>query len=159
RDFDASASNALPFDLARAHAFYKALLGPAQALIKDKHLLVVPSGPLTSLPFGVLVTEPTRSAIPALWRLSQGGMARHTSADQRPTLGRESRRAAPASEGLGGHRAVPRLRRPHPHGPGRLRPAPYSCQMSGRGRPGRAQRTHPDARRPGAIGRPELLSQ
>jgi CHAT domain-containing protein len=65
QDFDASASNVLPFDLVRAHAFYTALLGPAQTLIKGKHLLIVPSGPLTSLPFGVLVTEPTRSAVPA----------------------------------------------------------------------------------------------
>ena len=48
----------LPFDLARAHELYIGLLGPVEDLIKDKHLLVVPSGPLTSLPFNVLVTEP-----------------------------------------------------------------------------------------------------
>jgi CHAT domain-containing protein len=47
----------LPFDLARAHELYKALLGSVEDLIKDKHLLIVPSGPLTSLPFHVLVTE------------------------------------------------------------------------------------------------------
>ena len=47
----------LPFDLERAHALYKALLGPVEDMIKGKHLLVVPSGPLTSLPFHVLVTE------------------------------------------------------------------------------------------------------
>ena len=55
----------LPFDLARAHELYKALLGPAEDMIKDKHLIIVPSGPLTSLPFHVLVTEPPKSAIPA----------------------------------------------------------------------------------------------
>ena len=44
----------LPFDLARAHEVYMGLLGQAEDLIKDKHLLVVPSGPLTSLPFNVL---------------------------------------------------------------------------------------------------------
>lgn len=55
----------LPFDLARAHELYKALLGPAEDMIKGKHLLVVPSGPLTSLPFSVLVTEPPKTAIPA----------------------------------------------------------------------------------------------
>ncbi len=55
----------LPFDLARAHELYEALLGPDEHLIKGKDLLIVPSGPLTSLPFGVLITEPPTSAIPA----------------------------------------------------------------------------------------------
>jgi CHAT domain-containing protein len=48
---------ALPFDLARAHEVYSTLLAHAEDLIKDKHLLLVPSGPLTSLPFNVLVTQ------------------------------------------------------------------------------------------------------
>jgi CHAT domain-containing protein len=48
---------ALPFDLQKAHALYRALFGQFEDLIKGKHLLVVPSGPLTSLPFSVLVTE------------------------------------------------------------------------------------------------------
>src|SRR5262249_13076212 len=42
-------TGALPFDLERAHELYKALFGQVEDLIKDKHLLVVPSGPLTSL--------------------------------------------------------------------------------------------------------------
>jgi CHAT domain-containing protein/tetratricopeptide (TPR) repeat protein len=45
----------LPFDLARAHDLYKALFGQVEDLIKDKRLLIVPSGPLTQLPFQVLV--------------------------------------------------------------------------------------------------------
>jgi tetratricopeptide (TPR) repeat protein/CHAT domain-containing protein len=45
-----------PFDVARAHALYKALFGQIEDLIKDKRLLIVPSGPLTQLPFQVLVT-------------------------------------------------------------------------------------------------------
>jgi CHAT domain-containing protein/Tfp pilus assembly protein PilF len=46
------------FDLASAHELYVALIGPVEALVKSKrHLLVVPSGPLTSLPFNLLVTE------------------------------------------------------------------------------------------------------
>jgi tetratricopeptide (TPR) repeat protein/CHAT domain-containing protein len=53
-----------PFDLARAHELYKALLGPVRDLIKDKQLLIVPSGPLTSLPFSVLVTEPPGTVVP-----------------------------------------------------------------------------------------------
>ena len=60
----------LPFDLERAHALYKALLGPVEDMIKGKQLLVVPSGPLTSLPFHVLVTEP---AVPSRSPLRHGG--------------------------------------------------------------------------------------
>jgi CHAT domain-containing protein len=57
-------ARALPFDLARAHGLYRALFGQAEDLIKDKHLLIVPSGPLTALPFQVLVTEEPAAAIP-----------------------------------------------------------------------------------------------
>jgi CHAT domain-containing protein len=46
------------FDLALAHELYAALIGPVEALVKDKrHLIIVPSGPLTSLQFNLLVTE------------------------------------------------------------------------------------------------------
>jgi CHAT domain-containing protein len=46
------------FDLALAHELYVALIGPIEGLVKDKrHLLVVPSGALTSLPFHLLVTQ------------------------------------------------------------------------------------------------------
>jgi tetratricopeptide (TPR) repeat protein/CHAT domain-containing protein len=48
----------LPFDLARAHRLYATLFGEVGDLIKGKHLLIVPSGPLTQLPFQVLVTKP-----------------------------------------------------------------------------------------------------
>ena len=48
----------LPFDRGRAHALYQALLGPVEDLIRDKHLLIVPSGSLTQLPFQVLITTP-----------------------------------------------------------------------------------------------------
>ena len=51
----------LPFDHARAHKLYKALFGEVDDLIKGKHLLIVPSGPLTQLPFQVLVTRPPAS--------------------------------------------------------------------------------------------------
>jgi CHAT domain-containing protein/tetratricopeptide (TPR) repeat protein len=47
---------ALPFDVARAHALYAALFSPFEEIIKDKHLLVVPTGALTTLPLQVLVT-------------------------------------------------------------------------------------------------------
>lgn len=47
------------FDLARAHALYMQVLGPVERVIASKaHLIVVPTGPLTSLPFNVLLTQP-----------------------------------------------------------------------------------------------------
>jgi CHAT domain-containing protein/tetratricopeptide (TPR) repeat protein len=55
----------LPFDLGRAYDLYKRLFGPIEDLIKDKRLLIVPSGPLTQLPFQVLVTEPPKTALPS----------------------------------------------------------------------------------------------
>ncbi|MDB5579461.1 MAG: hypothetical protein JWR80_4637 [Bradyrhizobium sp.] len=61
---DATGKSGL-FDLARAHQLYKTLLAPVEALVKDKRsLLVVPSGPLTALPFHLLVTAEPRAAIP-----------------------------------------------------------------------------------------------
>jgi CHAT domain-containing protein/tetratricopeptide (TPR) repeat protein len=53
-----------PFDLVRAYDLYKALLGPVEDMIKGKRLLIVPSGPLTILPFNVLITE--SGGLPAL---------------------------------------------------------------------------------------------
>ena len=57
-DADRDAGKPLPFDPARAHTLYQALFGQVEDLIKGKHLLLVPSGPLTQLPFQVLVTAP-----------------------------------------------------------------------------------------------------
>ena len=54
----------LPFDAVRAHALYKGLFGEVEDLIKGKHLLIVPSGALTQLPFQVLVTAPPKVAVP-----------------------------------------------------------------------------------------------
>ena len=53
----------LPFDVARAHDLYLALFGQVAELVKDKHLLMVSSGPLTQLPFQVLVTEKPDAAL------------------------------------------------------------------------------------------------
>jgi tetratricopeptide (TPR) repeat protein/CHAT domain-containing protein len=55
----------LPFDLGRSYSLYKALFDDVEDLIKDKRLLIVPSGPLTQLPFQVLVTKPANTALPA----------------------------------------------------------------------------------------------
>ena len=53
----ASGGGALPFNVVRAHELYRALFGQVGDLIRGKRLLIVPSGPLTVLPFQVLVTE------------------------------------------------------------------------------------------------------
>jgi CHAT domain-containing protein/tetratricopeptide (TPR) repeat protein len=46
-----------PFDPERAHALYAALFGKVEDELKDRHLLIVPSGALTQLPFQVLITQ------------------------------------------------------------------------------------------------------
>jgi CHAT domain-containing protein len=51
------------FDLGFAYELYTTLFGPVEELVKGKkHVLIVPTGALTALPFSVLVTE--RPAIP-----------------------------------------------------------------------------------------------
>jgi CHAT domain-containing protein len=46
------------FDLERAHRLYQLLLGPVADVVNSKrHLIIVPTGPLTSLPLQVLVKE------------------------------------------------------------------------------------------------------
>ena len=57
-------SRPLPFDLGKAYALYRALFGQAEDLIAGKRLIIVPSGPLTSLPFHVLVTTKPAKALP-----------------------------------------------------------------------------------------------
>jgi CHAT domain-containing protein/tetratricopeptide (TPR) repeat protein len=55
---DLAADPTRAFDVARARRLYDTLLGPiAPALAGARHLLTVPSGPLLSLPLGVLVTR------------------------------------------------------------------------------------------------------
>ncbi len=49
----------LPFDAGRAHRLYKIMFGQVAELIEGKTLLLVPSGPLTTLPLQVLVTQKT----------------------------------------------------------------------------------------------------
>jgi tetratricopeptide (TPR) repeat protein len=55
------------FDLALANDLYADLIGPVEEVVKKaRHVLVVPAGPLTSLPFHLLVTEKPATAIPKL---------------------------------------------------------------------------------------------
>lgn len=58
---DEAAGKPPPFSAQRAYELYRSLLGEAAPLLRDKHLLIVPSGALTTLPFHVLVTEPPAS--------------------------------------------------------------------------------------------------
>lgn len=65
-------SEGLPFDLNKSHELYEALFGQIKGLIHNKkHLLIVPSGPLTSLPFQVLITKTPGSALPGYKGYSQ----------------------------------------------------------------------------------------
>jgi CHAT domain-containing protein/Tfp pilus assembly protein PilF len=55
------------FDIEQAHALYQKLIAPAEPLLKDaKHIMIIPDGALTSLPFGVLVTEKPAAPIKRL---------------------------------------------------------------------------------------------
>ncbi len=53
------------FDLGLAHELYGTLIGPVEALVREKrHLIVVSSGALTALPFHLLVMEKPAVAVP-----------------------------------------------------------------------------------------------
>jgi CHAT domain-containing protein len=56
---DASTGNIPVFDVALAHTLYRRLLGSLEAPLADvEHLIVVPAGPLLSLPPALLVRQP-----------------------------------------------------------------------------------------------------
>ncbi|MBM3511930.1 MAG: CHAT domain-containing protein, partial [Alphaproteobacteria bacterium] len=60
-EFATAGGAGLPvFDVEAAHQLYQGLLAPAAPLLGDaRHVFIVPDGPLASLPFAALVTEPT----------------------------------------------------------------------------------------------------
>ena len=59
------------FDLGAAHRLYRILFGPiAYAIANKSHIIVVPSGVLTSLPFHLLVTEEPNIARPDVTQLA-----------------------------------------------------------------------------------------
>ncbi len=71
----------LPFDLARAHTLYLALLGGAEDLIRDKSLVIIPTGPLSELPLQVLLTRrppapfpPTAEYSKAQWLMRRSAL-------------------------------------------------------------------------------------
>jgi CHAT domain-containing protein/tetratricopeptide (TPR) repeat protein len=63
---DTSSRQWLPFDLNVAFELYQALVAPFAPKIKGKHLLIVPSGPLTGIPLSVLVVEKPDNAFPSM---------------------------------------------------------------------------------------------
>jgi CHAT domain-containing protein len=64
------------FDAARSHRLYKLLLERFAPMLEGKrHLLVVPAGPLSSLPFQVLVTEPPREGAPTQWLIRRHALS------------------------------------------------------------------------------------
>lgn len=65
-------SHPLPFHLGKAYDLYKALFGQIEEMIAGKQLIIVPSGPLTSLPFHVLVTKQPQTDLPATFEAYQG---------------------------------------------------------------------------------------
>jgi CHAT domain-containing protein len=68
-EYETSVANGKPilFDLSLSHDLYATLLQPVEGAIKDKkRLIVVPTGPLTALPFHLLVTQaPAGAANPS----------------------------------------------------------------------------------------------
>jgi CHAT domain-containing protein/tetratricopeptide (TPR) repeat protein len=56
---DYLAGKPLPFDPERAHTLYRTLFGQVEDMITGKRLLIAAPGPLSHLPFQVLVTAPT----------------------------------------------------------------------------------------------------
>ncbi|MFH0300428.1 CHAT domain-containing tetratricopeptide repeat protein [Bradyrhizobium sp. 31Argb] len=54
---DRPPSDQLPYDLDRAFGLYQALLQPVEKDIEGKELILVPSGPLATLPFQLLLTD------------------------------------------------------------------------------------------------------
>ena len=87
------------FELDAAYQLYMLLLAPVESLVKDKaHLLVVPSGPLTALPFHLLVTDkPAASHDKGQSQIVPGcRMADQASRRQRSAFGGEPEGAAVA---------------------------------------------------------------
>ena len=61
----AAKGQGLPFDLQVSHDLYKQLIAPVTAILANaKHVMLVPAGALTALPFQVLVSKKPANALP-----------------------------------------------------------------------------------------------
>jgi CHAT domain-containing protein len=95
------------FDVAAAHQLYADLVAPVAAPLKEAtHLIVVPTGPLLSLPPGLLVTQPTPAP---------GGPPEKADYRQVPWLGKQvAISVLPALTSLKSLRAAGRSKAPQP---------------------------------------------
>ncbi len=92
------------FNLGQAHKLYEELLSPvAEAIEGKQHLIVVPSGPLTALPFHLLVTDKPGDEVPdrlsgyrnAAWLAKRHAVSILPSVGSLKTLSQRPREAAP----------------------------------------------------------------
>jgi CHAT domain-containing protein len=143
-------AGAEPFSLEAAHQLYRRLLGPLEPLVGPaRQLLLVPSGPLTALPFNVLVTAPPKEAVPASpagyrtadWLIRRQGLAVLPSAASLRSL-RAVAKPAPAAKPLIGFAdpvfalkvaATPARPAPAPTGKGAVRSIAFAKAFKGAG--------------------------
>lgn len=88
------------FDMQKSHLLYQTLLKALEPQLQDiKHLIVAPSGPLASLPFGLLVTQPPPSNNQysrASWLVNQASISHVPSVQALYTLRATKRTRLPA---------------------------------------------------------------
>jgi CHAT domain-containing protein/tetratricopeptide (TPR) repeat protein len=98
---DATGQVTRGFDLSRAHALYQLVIGPVASMLEGKrHVIVVPTGPLSSLPFQVLVTQPPNLTGDEAYRMRTASwLIRHHALSVLPSVQSLAalRRLAPAS--------------------------------------------------------------
>jgi CHAT domain-containing protein/tetratricopeptide (TPR) repeat protein len=76
----------LPFDLMRAHQLYRLLFARIADLVSGKHILLVASGPLATLPLNVLVvSEPETGMHPNKYAMADW-LARHSAISSLPSV-------------------------------------------------------------------------
>lgn len=85
-EFDETGSSR-PLDVGLLHTLYRSLFAPALPhLAGVRHLLVVPAGPLQSLPFGVLVASPPQAVRQAADYRGIDWLARHYAVSVLPAV-------------------------------------------------------------------------
>lgn len=80
RALEIQAGSITEFNLERSHQLYKTLFGDVEDKLQGlDHLIVAPAGPLASLPFGILITQPpaSKNYTQASWLIKQS-MISHT---------------------------------------------------------------------------------
>ncbi len=120
------------FDLMRSHALYQSLLGGiANQLRGVTHLVVVPSGPLASVPFGLLLASPPsgKEYSKADW-LTRKVAITHSPSLQSFYLARSVSAPRKASKPLLAF-GDPAIGLPLPQGEGRLHAGSVTCRESG----------------------------